>query len=125
MGVIDRYTRPEMGRIWSEESKYQAWLRVELAVCEPYTRRGRVPADAMARALFGPYGQRQILLDRLPALTTPTLVVWGTDSDVLSESQARRMVETLPKGELVTVPGVGHAPTLVEPAVVAALERFL
>jgi len=35
------------------------------------------------------------------------------------------MTETLSDGELVTVPGVGHAPTLVEPAVVAALERFL
>jgi pimeloyl-ACP methyl ester carboxylesterase len=34
------------------------------------------------------------------------------------------MVEALPNGELVTVPGVGHAPTLVEPAVVAALGRF-
>ena len=49
MGVIDRYTRPEMGRIWSEESKYEAWLRVELAVCEAYTRRGRIPAQAMMR----------------------------------------------------------------------------
>src|SRR5437870_3322150 len=49
VGVIDRYTRPEMGRIWSEESKYQAWLRVELAVCEAYARRGRVPAEALAR----------------------------------------------------------------------------
>jgi len=47
--VIDRYTRPEMGRIWSEESKYQAWLRVELAVCESYARRGRIPAEAMVR----------------------------------------------------------------------------
>ena len=47
--MIDRYTRAEMGRIWSEESKYQAWLRVELAVCEAYTRRGRIPADAMGR----------------------------------------------------------------------------
>src|SRR5258705_9851625 len=49
VGVIDRYTRPEMGRIWSEESKYEAWLRVELAVCEAYARRGRIPAEAMAR----------------------------------------------------------------------------
>jgi len=51
--------------------------------------------------------------------------VWGEDSDVLSEPQARRMAETLPKGQLVSVPGVGHAPTLVEPAVLAALGRFL
>src|SRR3989475_9924405 len=38
-----------MGRIWSEESKYQAWLRVELAVCEAYAGRGRIPAEAMSR----------------------------------------------------------------------------
>jgi len=47
--VIERYTRPAMGRIWSEESKYQAWLGVELAVCEAYARRGRIPRDALAR----------------------------------------------------------------------------
>lgn len=52
-------------------------------------------------------------------------MVWGTDSDVLSEAQAKRMAEMLPKGELVAVPGVGHAPTLVEPPVLAALERSL
>src|SRR5437764_6280735 len=38
-----------MGRIWSEEAKYQAWLRVELAVCEAYARRGRIPPDALVR----------------------------------------------------------------------------
>src|SRR5947199_1267336 len=38
-----------MGRLGSEESKYGAWLRVELAVCEAYTRGGRIPSDAMAR----------------------------------------------------------------------------
>ncbi len=55
----------------------------------------------------------------------PTLVVWGTESDVLSEAQARRMVGALPHGELVEVSGVGHAPTLVEPQSLAALERLL
>ena len=47
--MIERYTRPAMGRIWSEEAKYTAWLRVELAVCKAYARRGRIPADALAR----------------------------------------------------------------------------
>jgi esterase len=61
----------------------------------------------------------------LERLSCPTLIVWGTDSDVLSETQARRMVAALPKGQLVPVPGVGHAPTLVEPVVLTALERFL
>jgi pimeloyl-ACP methyl ester carboxylesterase len=69
--------------------------------------------------------RRPALWPVLARVTCPTLVVWGSDSDVLSQAQARRMAETLPKGELVTVPGVGHAPTLVEPVVVAALERFL
>jgi pimeloyl-ACP methyl ester carboxylesterase len=61
----------------------------------------------------------------LQGLSCPALVVWGEDSDVLSQSQARRMAEALPKGQLVSVPGVGHAPTLVEPVVLAALGGFL
>ena len=68
---------------------------------------------------------RPNLWPALANLLCPTLVVWGTDSDVLSEAQAKRMVEALPKGELVAISGVGHAPTLVEPPVLAALERFL
>ena len=68
---------------------------------------------------------RPALWPALGALPCPALVVWGTDSDVLSEAQARRMVETLPQGELVAVPGVGHAPTLIEPQSLAALDRFL
>jgi adenylosuccinate lyase len=47
--VIERYTRPAMGSIWSEAAKYQAWLRVEVAVCEAYARRGRIPPEALAR----------------------------------------------------------------------------
>jgi len=47
--VIERYTRPAMGRIWSEAAKYQAWLRVEIAACEAYARRGRIPAAVMPR----------------------------------------------------------------------------
>ncbi|MGH7309383.1 MAG: lyase family protein, partial [Candidatus Rokuibacteriota bacterium] len=47
--MIERYTRPAMGRLWSDENKYATWLRVELAVCEAYARRGRIPPDALAR----------------------------------------------------------------------------
>jgi adenylosuccinate lyase len=47
--VIERYSRPEMARIWSREAKYDAWLRVELAVCEVYARRGMIPSDAIGR----------------------------------------------------------------------------
>jgi len=48
--VIPRYTRPEMGRIWSDENKFQQWLEVELAAAEALAEMGVVPAEA-ARAL--------------------------------------------------------------------------
>ncbi len=47
--MIARYTRPEMGALWGEEAKVARWLRVELAVCEAWARRGAIPADALAR----------------------------------------------------------------------------
>src|SRR5262245_12397375 len=47
--MIDRYSRPEMARIWSQEAKYANWLRVELAVSEVYARRGLIPGDALNR----------------------------------------------------------------------------
>jgi adenylosuccinate lyase len=46
--VIERYTRPEMGAIWSEQKRINAWLAVEKAVCEAWNRHGRVPDSAMA-----------------------------------------------------------------------------
>ncbi len=44
--MIERYTRPEMGRIWSEENKYRQWLEVELAASEALAEMGTVPRDA-------------------------------------------------------------------------------
>jgi pimeloyl-ACP methyl ester carboxylesterase len=82
------------------------------------------PAYIEQRVKRGP-PKRPALWPALKALQCPTLVVWGTDSDVLSEAQARRMVSVVPKGELVAVAGLGHAPTLVEAPVLAALDRFI
>ena len=45
--MIERYTRPEMGRIWTLENRYRAWLAVEVAVCEAWAELGRVPAEAV------------------------------------------------------------------------------
>jgi adenylosuccinate lyase len=47
--VIDRYARPKMKRVWSEENKYDAWLQVELAVCEAWAEKGVIPSDDMAK----------------------------------------------------------------------------
>lgn len=65
------------------------------------------------------------LWDVLRNFQPPTLLLWGTISDVLSEAQAKKVVETLPNGSLAVVNGVGHAPNLTEPDAVAALDHFL
>lgn len=44
--MIERYTRPAMGAIWSDEGKYRAWLAVELAAAEALAAMGEVPEDA-------------------------------------------------------------------------------
>ncbi len=44
--MISRYTRPEMGRIWSEQNKFQTWLEVELAAAEVLAELGQIPAEA-------------------------------------------------------------------------------
>jgi adenylosuccinate lyase len=45
--MIERYTLPEMGALWSEESKFQKWLEVELAVCEVHAEMGTIPQEAL------------------------------------------------------------------------------
>ena len=46
--MIERYTLPEMGAIWSEQAKFQSWLDVEIAATEANCELGRVPAEAVA-----------------------------------------------------------------------------
>lgn len=44
--MIPRYTRPEMGRIWSDENRFRTWLTVEVAATETLAEAGMVPKDA-------------------------------------------------------------------------------
>ncbi len=46
--MIPRYTRPAMGRVWSDEHRMELWLQVELAVCEAWTEAGVIPEEDMA-----------------------------------------------------------------------------
>jgi pimeloyl-ACP methyl ester carboxylesterase len=59
------------------------------------------------------------------ALRCPTLVVRGSDSDLLSQATAEAMTRRGPRARLHVVPGVGHAPTLVADDQVAAVAAFL
>lgn len=47
--MIERYTLPQMGRLWSDSYRYNQWLRVELAVCEAWTDEGVIPREDMAK----------------------------------------------------------------------------
>jgi len=40
--MIDRYTRPEMGRLWEPKRRFEAWLAIEIAACEAWASLGRI-----------------------------------------------------------------------------------
>jgi adenylosuccinate lyase len=46
--LIERYTLPAMGNLWTDQYKYKTWLQVEIAVCEAQAELGRIPRDAVA-----------------------------------------------------------------------------
>src|SRR5438270_5941664 len=54
--MIERYTLPEMGAIWSEQNKFRNWLEVEIAVCEVHAEDGTIPREPLeeikAKAAF-------------------------------------------------------------------------
>jgi len=47
--VIERYSRPEMTRIWESENRYQKWLDIEIYACEAHAELGNIPTDAVER----------------------------------------------------------------------------
>lgn len=47
--MIERYTNPDMGAIWTEDNKYRKWLDVEIAVCEAWAKLGQIPSPALKR----------------------------------------------------------------------------
>ena len=46
--MIDRYTLPEMGALWTDENKFRTWLDVEIAACEGWAKLGKIPPAAVA-----------------------------------------------------------------------------
>ena len=72
--MIERYTLPEMGRVWSEAHKYELWCRVELLVLEAHARAGTVPAESVEPGPFGP----------IPTPEAVAAVEAVTDHDVIA-----------------------------------------
>jgi pimeloyl-ACP methyl ester carboxylesterase len=99
-------------RLYRVNSSGRIVLDYDMKIAEPF----RVPGNEAGPDMWP-------TIDALAG--RPVLVARGERSDILSAATAERMVERLPGGELVTVPRVGHAPTLEEPEVVAAVDRLL
>lgn len=103
----------------------EQWERY-LARQDAKLQRPDLPAYARALARSIELAMSLYLLDRLPAIGCPTLLLWGSDDRVIPVELARQALPQLPRGELVLLPGCGHAPQLDCPeAFVRALEAFL
>jgi adenylosuccinate lyase len=58
--MIERYSRPRMKQIWSDENKFDLWLRVEIAVCEAWLALGEIPKEAITKIRKAAYNPDRI-----------------------------------------------------------------
>ena len=110
--MIERYTLPEMGEIWTETYKFKTWLQVEIAVCEAQAQLGYIPAAAVekikAKANFDPQRileiEAEVRHDVIAFLTNVNEYVGDagryihlgmTSSDVLDTALALQLVASL------------------------------
>lgn len=99
-------------RLFRVNSSGRIVLDYDMKIAEPF----RVPGNEAGPDMWP-------TIDALKG--KPVLIVRGERSDILSAETAAKMLARVPGAKLVTVPGVGHAPTLDEPEVVTAIERLL
>src|SRR5712691_2279867 len=110
--MIERYTRPAMGRIWSEERRYELWCRIEVLVLEAHAAAGTVPAASVEPVRAAPPPTPQAVAD-LEAVTGHDVIAflsaWAdntspreaaayvhfgmTSSDLLDTALALRLTE--------------------------------
>lgn len=134
--------KPVLFHDWDEAADYVAavnrhlpasnshddWLRAARRVCR---EDGSAIVFDYDMAIAEPFNQADegVSFDMWPLFrqlgTKPLLIVRGENSDLLSPAGAKAMLEAAPAAKLMTVPGVGHAPELTEPAAVAAIDAFL
>ncbi|MDB5712584.1 MAG: alpha/beta hydrolase [Sphingomonas bacterium] len=99
-------------RIYRLNSSGRIVLDYDMKIAEPF----RVPGNEAVPDMWGAFEAFR---------KVPTLIVRGARSDVLAPATAARMLAALDDAELVTVPDVGHTPTLDEPEAVAGIDRLL
>ncbi len=119
----------------------RAWLRAYLLFGSPWrapfrrlveqVRLAGIPYHleaglAAARSQHGPFGQRLVLLDELPRLSVPVLILWGSLDSVFPARHASAAAGRLTRGTAVVLPGCGHLPHVEDPeGVLRVLGPFL
>jgi pimeloyl-ACP methyl ester carboxylesterase len=92
------------------------WVRhYDMGLAQPFTTATPATAKADQAALWAAYD----------AITCPTLLVRGADSDLLSHATALEMTGRGPRAQLVEIPNVGHAPTFMHDDQIAIARTFL
>jgi len=144
--VLSNLTLPWYGELaiaWSKTplgAKQRAWSRAALLFANPFKvpaawlaeqeRMGLLPGFLEAnlsilRSQLYVLGQRQVVLESLPQVQMPTLVVWGTNDLVLPNYQAEDAVKRLQQGHLALIPDSGHLPQVERPELFTdALNQF-
>src|ERR687891_2400458 len=108
--MIPRYTHPQMGRIWSDQRKYETWLQVEIAAADAMARAGIIPSEA-ARDIRERAAFDIARIDEIEHTTQHDVIAFTTavaehvgpsarwlhfgltSSDVVDTAQALQMVE--------------------------------
>ncbi len=109
----------------------EQWLELSRPMFVPEGGGWRLhydPAISLAFSMVAPEAAaagEAMLWSLYDAIQAPTLVLRGAESDILGHNVARAMTARGPRAKLVEFPGVGHAPTLVQPEQIAAVEVFL
>jgi adenylosuccinate lyase len=75
--MIPRYTHPDMGRVWAEQTKYDIWLRVEIAAAQAMAATGLVPEDA-ARDIAACEGVRAERIEEIERVTQHDVIAFTT-----------------------------------------------
>jgi len=98
--MISRYARPEMSRIWTQDAKYEAWLQVELAVCDVYAKRGLIPEDALAR-VKGRARVSAARIDEIEATTRHDVIAFLTNLEEALGADSRYVHMGLTSSDVV------------------------
>ena len=99
------------------------WLHYDPAIATPFKVMTATTDEAAARQIV--QAGETALWGLYDAIQAPTLLLRGSQSDLLTPETAQHMTQRGPKARLVTFDGVGHAPTLVADEQVAAVRDFL